>query len=202
VLSGATRLLKPAWDFAGRLWVVDRAADGARVSMIDTVRDRTSATLVDVPGITGAQVKRLLVSRDGTRLVALVHGRQADTLRVSRVRYDSLGPFRGVTPSRNLPWGGDDGQRIRDIGWRSATSVGVLHQFTRSVAQFVAVPVDGSTGLDDRLTMPGRAMALVSSPVPNETLYIRTTDGLGDPTGAEGGDTKPLVQVTSIQYVG
>ena len=79
----------------------------------------------------------------------------------------------------------------------------MLHQFTRSVAQFVAVPVDGSTGLDDRLTMPGRAIALVSSPVPNETLYIRTTDGLADPTGAEGGDTKPLVAGdTSIQYVG
>jgi hypothetical protein len=121
---------------------------------------------------------------------------------VSRIRYDSLGRLQGVTPSRNLPWGGDDGQRIRDIGWRSATSVGVLHQFTRSVAQFVAVPVDGSTGLDDRLTVPGQARALVSSPVPNETLFIRTNDGLSDPTGAEGGGTKPLLQVTSIQYAG
>jgi hypothetical protein len=202
VLSGATRLLKPAWDFAGRLWVVDRSDDGARVSMIDTTRDVTSATLVPVQGITGARVKRFLVSRDGTRLVAVVRGRRSDSLRVSRIRYDSLGHLRGVTPSRNLPWGGADGQRIRDIAWRSATSVGVLHQFTRSVAQFVAVPVDGSTGLDDRLTIPGRAQALVCSPVPDETLYIRTADGLGDPTGAEGGGTRPLPQVTSIQYVG
>ncbi len=64
------------------------------------------------------------------------------------------------------------------------------------------MPVDGSTGLDDRLTIAGRARALVCSPVPDETLYIRTTDGLGDPTGAEGGGTKPLLQVTSIQYAG
>lgn len=202
VLSGARRLLKPAWDFADRLWLVDRAADGARVSLIDTARDRTLATPVNVRGITGARVTRLLVSRDGTRLVAVVHGRQSDSLRVSRIRYDSLGRLRGVSRSRNLPWGEDD-QRIRDITWNSPTSVGVLHQFTRTVAQFVAVPVDGSTGLDDRLTMLGRAVALVGSPVPDETLFIRTTDGLGDPTGAQGGGTTPLPQGTTwIGYVG
>ncbi len=203
VLSGATRLLTPSWDFAGRLWLVDMRADGATVSVIDTSRDDTKVRRVRVPGISGEQVTDFMVSRDGTRLVAVVRGRQADSLRVSRVRYSSLGRLRGVTRSVNLPWSPDDPQRIRDIGWRTPSTVGVLHQFTPNVAQFVAVPVDGSPGFEDRLTQPGRAMALVTSPAADETLFIRTTEGLEDTTGAEGGGTKPLPDdVVSVQYVG
>ena len=40
VLNSATNLLTPAWDFADRLWVVDQRPDGARISLIDTARDR------------------------------------------------------------------------------------------------------------------------------------------------------------------
>jgi hypothetical protein len=202
VVSGATALLRPAWDFADRLWLVDRTADGALVSVIDTARDETEVVPVPVPGITGAPVRDFLVSRDGTRLVALVHGRRADTLRVSRIRSDSQGGLVGATRSRNLPWSEGDIQRIRDIGWRSATSVAVLHQLTRDVAQVVSIPVDGSTGQIDRLGLQDRALALVASPVPNEPLYIRTQDGLEDPTGAEGG-AKPLpLGVSFIGYAG
>jgi hypothetical protein len=65
------------------------------------------------------------------------------------------------------------------------------------------VPVDGSSGLVDRLTQTGTARGLVSSPAPEETLYIRTDAGLEDATGAEGGDTVPLPDdVESVQYVG
>jgi len=202
VVSGATSLLRPAWDFADRLWLVDRTADGARVSIIDTAREETEVVPVTVKGITGAPVKDFLVSRDGTRLVAFIHGRRADTLRVSRIRYTSQGHVLGATRSRNLPWSEGDIQRIRDIGWRSATSVAVLSQLTRDVAQVVSIPVDGSTGQIDRLGLQDRAISLVASPVPNEALYIRTLDGLEDPTGAEGG-AKPLpLGVRFIGYAG
>jgi hypothetical protein len=206
VVSGASRLLTPSWDFADRLWVVDLGPSGARVSLIDTSRDDTKVIPVNVPGISGEVVKDFMVSRDGTRLVAVVRGRDADSLRVARIRYDSLGRLRRPAPvsqSRNLAWGAGDPQRIRDIGWRTPSTVGVLHQFTPTVAQFVAVPVDGSTGLVDRLTQAGRALALVSSPADDETLYIRTGAGLEDTTGAEGGNLVPLPrEVRSVRYVG
>jgi hypothetical protein len=204
VISGASDLLAPSWDFAGRLWVVDRTAGGARISLIDTARDDTKVIPVEVRGISGKVVKDFMVSRDGTRLVAVVRGAEADSLRVARIRYNALGALRlPVSASRNLAWGAGDPQRIRDIGWRTPTTVGVLHQFTPTVAQFVAVPVDGSTGLVDRLTQAGRARQLVSSPVEDETLYIRTRAGLEDTTGAEGGALVPLTtDVTSVQYVG
>jgi hypothetical protein len=204
VISGASDLLAPSWDFAGRLWVVDRTAGVARISLIDTARDDTKVIPVEVRGISGKVVKDFMVSRDGTRLVAVVRGAEADSLRVARIRYNALGALRlPVSASRNLAWGAGDPQRIRDIGWRTPTTVGVLHQFTPTVAQFVAVPVDGSTGLVDRLTQAGRARQLVSSPVEDETLYIRTRAGLEDTTGAEGGALVPLTtDVTSVQYVG
>ena len=204
VLSGASNLLKPSWDFAGRLWLVDNAPEGARISVIDTARDETRSIPVEARGITGKDVRDFMVSRDGTRLVAVVRGRESDSLRVSRIRYSPLGRIRvPASRSRNLAWGVTDPQHIRDIGWHTPGVVGVLHQFTPGVAQFVGVPVDGSTGLVDRLTQPGRARALVCSPAPEETLYIRTGAGLEDPTGAEGGDTVPLPDdVVSVQYVG
>jgi hypothetical protein len=203
VISGAGNLLKPSWDFAGRVWLVDNRRGGARVSVIDTTRDDTLVVTKYVRGISGEDVQAFMVSRDGTRLVAVVRGGDADVLRLSRIRYDALGTLRTVTPSRDLAWGAVDRQRIIDIGWNSTTTVGVLHQFTPNVAQFVAVPVDGSTGLEDRLTQTGRATALVCSPTPEETLYIRTEDGLQDTTGAEGGVTVPLpADVSAVQYVG
>ena len=203
VLSGATRLLTPAWDFADRLWLVDQTADGARVSVIDTSRDENRAIPVDVPGISGKRIRTFMVSRDGTRLVAVVQGKQADTLRISRIRYDALGRHPEATRSRNLPWSAEDVQRIRDIGWRSVTSVGVLYQLTRDAAQVASVPVDGSSRPDQprRAARQGR---WPSSPHPRPTrpLYIRTPDGLADPTGAEGGTAPLPPDVSSIGYAG
>jgi hypothetical protein len=202
VLSDATRLLTPAWDFADRLWVVDQTADGARVSVIDTTRNESRPIPVDVPGISGKRIRTFMVSRDGTRLVAVVQGKQADTLRISRIRYDALGRHPGATRSRNLQWSAEDVQRIRDIGWRSVTSIGVLYQLTRDAAQVASVPVDGSSSQTNRVGLLDRGLALVASPAPNETLYIRTPDGLADPTGAEGGTAPLPPDVSSIGYAG
>ncbi len=202
VLSEATRLLTPAWDFADRLWVVDQTADGASVSVIDTGRDENRAIQVDVPGISGERIRTFLISRDGTRLVAVVKGKQADTLRISRIRYDALGRHPEATRSRNLPWSAEDVQHIRDIGWRSVTNIGVLYQLTRDAAQVASVPVDGSSLQTSRVGLLDRGLALVASPAPNETLYIRTPDGLADPTGAEGGTAPLPPDVSSIGYPG
>ena len=107
----------------------------------------------------------------------------------------------GATRSRNLPWSDEDVQRIRDIGWRSATSVGgavPAHPGRRP-----GRPRSRSTGrpASDEPRRPAagpRPAPSSSSPVPNETLYIRTPDGLADPTGAEGGTVPLPPGVTSI----
>ncbi|MGA8256819.1 MAG: LpqB family beta-propeller domain-containing protein, partial [Nocardioides sp.] len=46
-ISGATDLLRPRWDLADRVWVVDRTSSGAVVRYVDDRRVRT----IDVPGV-------------------------------------------------------------------------------------------------------------------------------------------------------
>jgi hypothetical protein len=137
--------------------------------------------LVHVAGVSGQQVKRFLVSRDGSRLVAVVRGERADQLLVSRIRYDARGGVLGATDTRRLPWQAGGGPRITDIGWGSPTTVYVLHQLTHQYAEVRQIAVDGSTTQSEASTatidlarqqgaagagnIQGRVMGLVTSPV-------------------------------------
>ena len=46
VVTGATDLLVPAWDFINRLWMVDRRPDGAVVTYLRTGGQRRSTSRV------------------------------------------------------------------------------------------------------------------------------------------------------------
>ncbi len=198
VASSGTDLLRPAWDFADRMWLVDRTSAGARVSYVEgnTIHPLT------VSGVTGRDVKRFLVSRDGTRLVAALHGPRADHLVVSRIRHDNSGDVLGATRARSIPWNDTDVQRVRDIGWRSPTSVAVLHLLTKGVSQVVTISIDGSPNVAETFTQRQGARAIVSSPVPNERLYTMSATQLHDPTDAGNGDQPLASGVTYVHYVG
>jgi len=198
VLSEATRLLRPAWDFQ-RLWVVDRTADGARVSVIDPDQGFVP-TPVTIDGITGRRVTDFMVSRDGTRFVAVVRGSDGDQLRISRIRQTS-GRVAGAAPSRALSWSSGESERIRDIGWRSPTTVGVLYALSPEFTKFASVSVDGAGGpqLQERTILQNVATRVVSSPAENEPWYAIDGNQLVDPDSEAV--TLPF-SVTSIQYVG
>ena len=98
VITGATSLLEPAWDFAGRLWAVDRRADGAVVSYLAG----DDVATVEVPGISGADVKEFLVSRDGSRLVAVIRQRVSDVVVVSRLLQNSSGQVVRATRAQQV----------------------------------------------------------------------------------------------------
>jgi hypothetical protein len=197
VVSQATNMLRPAWDFRKRLWMIDRTANGARVSVLDPDQSLVP-TPVTIKGITGHVVKHFIVSRDGTRFVAVVKGQDGDQLRISRIR-QTFGRVVGTTPSRTLQWSSGDTQRIRDIGWRSPSTVGVLHLLTRTFTQLSSISVDGSGGPQERLALQDVATRLVSSPADNEPWYAVAGQQLLDPDNEA---TTLPVGVTSIQYVG
>jgi hypothetical protein len=199
VVSGAEDLLRPAWDFADRLWLVDDSAEGARISYVLGKRVRP----VDIPGITGRRVTRFLVSRDGSRLVAVVRRPRGDVLMSSRIRHDGQGRVDGATPARRLVLEGETDLVVRDIGWSSPTSVAVLHRAAKELFQVRTIAVDGApSGVDDLLTtLTGRVGALAASPVRTEPLYAVTASSLVDPRGespAAGLDS----DVTQVGYVG
>jgi len=198
-LTGAN-LLQPAWDVTDRLWDVDRTTAGAVVHVSDGSQMRTVA----VPGVSGQNVRRFLVSRDGSRLVALVRHSDGDEVVVSRIRSGDQGRVLGATGAQVVS-GSSQGVRIRDIGWHSPTSVVTLQQLS-GTALIHTFSVDGAiSGFPaSTVTVGHRLSALVSSPVTTQTVYGAAGDTLLDLSG-DLGEQGTLVlpgQVTSLGYVG
>jgi hypothetical protein len=199
VVSGARGLLRPGWDFSDRTWLVDNGPGGARVSYLSG----DEPVGVRVPGVTGLRVSHFLVSRDGSRLVAVVRRARGDQVMVSRVVHDAQGRVVRVEPANHIAWEGDNRLDVRDLGWSSPTSVAVLHGLARQLYQVRTISVDGSPPGPDSLltTIPGQVTGLVASPVQSESLFAVTKDGLLDLTqDTPAPEIDPRVR--SLDYVG
>ena len=168
---GAVDLAAPHWDHRDRIWVLDRGAGRARVVQ---VADGVAAELV-VPGLTGRRVTELIVARDGSRLVAVVRGAKADRVVSVRVRHDAAGTVLGFTPPRTLPLPTEDTTRIRDVAWRSPTTVSVLSDITEERSQVRTISVDGAPGgiaTSGATSLRGRVRTLVSTPADGEVYAL------------------------------
>ena len=200
VVSGARGLLGPGWDFSDRVWLVDNGPGGARVSY----RSGDSPVVgVRVPGVTGGRVTHFIVSRDGSRLVAVVRRARGDQVMVSRVVHDAQGRVVRVEPANHIAWEGDNRLSVRDIGWSSPTSIAVLHRLATQLFQVRTISVDGSPPGPDSLltTLPGQVTGLVASPVQSESLFAVTPSGLLDLTqDSPAPEVDPRVR--SLDYVG
>lgn len=199
VLTGASRLLPPVWDFADRIWLVDRRPSGALVSYLDGARRRR----LRVTGVSGREVRAFLVSRDATRFIAVVRTRTTDQLRVGRIRVDDRGRIRRTVQTTPIAWEGEDELRVRDIAWTSPITVSLLTQVVPGeLFEVRTVGVDGvPTGVDTlSTTVSGRVRSLAGTPVPGTTQYAVTARGLVDIS------TNQQVEldgpVTSLDYPG
>jgi hypothetical protein len=177
VFVGGTDLLRPAWDLYGQLWVLDRTRSGA---VLEVLRPGTSER-VDVPGVSGEDVRSFAMSRDGTRLVFEVASGGRERLLLARVERRHSGRVRQVTAAVRIPLGGLGVRRIRDIAWRTPGSVAILAAPTPDTSQVVVVKADGSSTVAESTTdaeaFRGKAGRLVTSPVLGAPLYIRTAGG-------------------------
>ena len=201
VLTGARDLLRPAWDFADRLWVVDRTAEGAVVSAITDDKRRE----LYVPGITGTRVRTFVISRDGTRLVAVVRRAAGDQLVVSRNAHDRNGRVLWATPARSISDAPDSDLPVRAIAWQSTTSLVVLSPFGASdtLSQLRTSSVDGSPVADGSLPpAEGRLRALVGSPDSSEPLYGVSGRTLVDLSSRDRPVQRLADDTTEVSYVG
>lgn len=175
--SGGTDVLRPAWDIHGQTWLVDRTAAGARVVV---VRDGT-ATAVEAPGISGADVRAMLVSRGGTRLVAVVGTRRGDRLVVARVLRNEEGVVRGISAAERVSVGAVPVTDIQDIAWRTPIAVAMLTGPSEDRSQIRVVRIDGSSALDEVTTdaeiLRDAAQRVVSAPSTASALYVGTREG-------------------------
>jgi hypothetical protein len=199
LVSGATDLAHPAWDAAGRLWVLDRRRKGATVSVVTNGR-RTS---VRVPGISGKQVTDFLVSRDGSRMAAAIDRPEGDIVVISRLV--PTGNVIQATRARVIENGRGKQLQIRDLGWRSPTEILVLNSLTQQLSEIRTVSVDGSptTGRGDSPTelLRGNARALVSAPV-TEPAWVVLVDGRLVELAPVEGATPPAEGVDALTHVG
>lgn len=205
VLEGGTDLLNPAWDFAGRLWLVDRTATGAEVKYIE--RGRTH--VLEVPDVSGKQVTSFLVSRDATRFVAVVRTRQpglpgvtVDELRVGRLELqDANTQVIKALETEPISLGAEQ-PRVKDIAWTSTTSLAVLSTIEEGILYSVqTVAVDGAPTDTTSTNISGDVTGLAGTPVPDSRLYAVTPTRLVDlPTLTETslGDSP----IESLGYVG
>jgi hypothetical protein len=197
VLDG-TGLLRPAWDFAGRLWEVQDGPHGARVICVEHDRPRA----VRIPGITGADVRHFLVSRDGSRLVALLRGPRTDRIVVSRLRYAVDGGAIHGTRAATIPWSSSGTSRIRDIGWTSPTTLAVLDQLSRAQAESRILNIDGSTPAAQAspILISGSVHGLTTSP--SGTPYARLEGSLYDLAQVDATPNVPTPHLHHLAYAG
>lgn len=203
VASDGRNLLPPAWDFADRIWLADRARGGAVISVV--IGDQ-SPRAVNVPGLSGRDVRRLLVSRDGSRLVAVVRTPKGDRVVTSRILHNNSGNVLRATravvldfqPAAATPL-------IRDIGWRSPTSISVLTDINEDLSQVATISVDGSPGelfLLGASSLRGGKRELVSSPVEGAEVFAVARDAVSDLTAPERPLQAPEEGLSSLTYVG
>jgi hypothetical protein len=203
VVHQGSDVLRPAWDVFGQVWLVDRTSAGASVSV---VRDGERADL-DAPGIEGEDISAFVVSRDGSRLVAVVRGRSGDHLVVARVQRGEGGRVRGLTRAVDLPLAQGGVDEIRDLAWRTADSLAVLTGPTPESSQVLLALVDGSTAVADVDTtaeiLRRRAVHLVASPSSGTPVLLGTEDGElfelgGDGQWAQASLPEPLLAPTFV----
>ena len=200
------RLTQPSWDASGRLWVLDRGPSGARVLVSD---DGVKVRDVRVPGVSGTDARRILVSRDGTRLIALVRRSDGDQLVAARVMLGNRGRVARVVDStviRTLT-----GQQAIDIAWTEAAQIAVVSPARPGeLFEVETVAADGATvGVDTLSTVvTGRVIGLAGEPYTETPVYAVTRDALVDirtgeriPARASGASTTPAESTGAVGAV-
>jgi len=201
VVSGAVDLQAPVWDYRDRIWVLDRNGGQARVLLVVDGRARE----VTVPGVSRRTVREILVSRDGSRLVAVIRDPAGDSVVALRIQHDDTGRVLSLTGLQELPLAVEGIARIRDVGWRSPTTVSVLSDINADLSQVRTFSVDGSpaeivTGGTSRLR--GRTRSLVSVPLEGSDVYALAGRSVTDLTRLERTVADLPRELTGLTFAG
>jgi hypothetical protein len=166
-------LLRPSWDRTGRLWVVDRTRHGAQLLVLA----KGAARAVQVPGLTGQDVRALRVSRDGVRLAAVVGSGDSARLLLGRIVRAGDGSVLAVDRVHALVNPLVRLVQVIDVGWNSPSSLVVLGRTAHQTVQPYVVAVDGSSIVESAaLPAPGPA-TVAAAPNSDVPVVVGTTSG-------------------------
>jgi hypothetical protein len=155
---------------------------------------------VRVPLVSGTDARRLIVSRDGTRLIAVVRTPGGDRVVAARVVLgdESRGRVARVVESsviRTLT-----GRRAIDVAWTAAAQIAVLSP-AGELFEVETVAADGATvGVDTLSTMvTGRVIGLASEPYVDTPVYAV---GRGVLIDIRTGERVSAPKVRALDYAG
>jgi len=164
-----TDVLRPAWDVHGVLWIVDNTGDGAVVA---TATARGSRP-VDVPGISGREVLGFAVSRDGTRLAAIVRDGEQSRLVISLVDRDADAPAQvSLSAADSIATPGLTFSSTGDVAWMSPISLAVLANDEGGDLQPLEIRIDGSDLSTFDGFLPVRPTSLAASAAADVPLMV------------------------------
>jgi len=172
--NDGTDLLRPSWDIHHVLWVVDMTERGAALYTLVAGRARP----IEVPGITGETVLGFAVSRDGTRLAAVVRRQGKTKLVISIINRDAKRPADVVLTTAEEVQGPDVTFSGTDnLAWLSPTSVAVLANDDGGDLQPFEVRIDGSNLSTFEGFLPIRPLTVAAAPNPDVPLVVGGGNG-------------------------
>lgn len=171
-------LVRPAYDLHGHLWMVDRAGGASRVLVAGP---EGVAREVPAPGLAEAEVAAFALSRDGTRLAAVVQGPGGHSLRVARVVRSGEGLPLRLTPALQVRVPATAGAALADVGWRSPATLALLAVPSPRVARVEITGLDGGAVLPDEVPLADPLFAepgqLATWPGDSAPLVVSTGAG-------------------------
>lgn len=174
-----TRVVGPAWDPDGRLWIVDRPSTGVRVR----VADQRDVREIGAGGLSALDVTGFAVSPDATRYAVSVQGAAGGELYVGRVLRDVTDRVTGLGAPQRVTTTVPD---PRAVSWSSTTELSFLGD-SQAGAQVYSVSIDGSVttsdvsrsgallpdvGVVSLVVGPGSTPALYATDAADRLLYL------------------------------
>jgi hypothetical protein len=168
-----TDVLRPAFDVYDQTWLVDRTRTGARVVIVAN----GVAHHLTAKGISGRNVTAFELSRDGTRLAAIVDG----TVVLARVSRSEKGVPTRVEPAVAVRLQGQPEGHPVDLAWMTPATLGALVRLGPNFSQVSLASVDGSFALNAGPTsiepLFERATTLLTWPGADPPIYLRAASG-------------------------
>lgn len=160
-----------SWDRGGRLWLVDNGPDGSRIIVVD---ETGVPREIAAPGLAGRDVRKLKVSRDGTRVATLVQERgergvESTALMVGLVDHGKRPAIRDV---RELPI---EYTTATDLAWSDVDELLVVGREADEPNGLATVTVDGARveSVNDAPPLAPESIAAA----PGQPLLVVTSEG-------------------------
>jgi hypothetical protein len=164
------------------VWLVDRAADGSRVLVLDG----DEPVEVDAGVLGQVRVERLTVAPDGVRVAGVYTADGARRLLLALLRTPAVGDPE-IVNVRDVPL---EGLEPFDAAWASATALAVLADDGDAVAPYLVELSNASVSSRGQVE---RAVSLASAP--GQALVIGTAPG----PDADGDEPPELLRQDALQ---